>query len=291
MARPPSDHWRPVWGRLPVGGGPVLGLEKGAGMACVAETGLGRFDTDRDTGHRRPKPRPVAGLHRPAVCVPAARSGGGRAVGLGVAVAGHVGAALLILLAGAGPLLSPTEASAPISVELVTTRPDTAEPVVEPVKAPDQPTPPVPRVTLPTPQVVVAAVPVRPAPPAPRPTPSPANAVPTPQAAPVSPPVAPAAAQAGEASYHAQVLARLREARRYPTAARARRQEGVAQVRFTLDGRGRVLEAALARSSGHAALDREALDTVRRAEPLPAPPAGSELPLALVVDIDFFLGG
>lgn len=257
-------------------------------MACVAETGMGRFDGGWE---HEARPRPVAGLRRLASAGTGAEVGGRRAVGLSVAVAGHVGAALLVLLAGAGPLLAPTEASAPISVALVDAAPPAPEPPLEPVKAPDQPALPVPRVALPTPQVVVATVPARPALSAPRPTLSPAAATAAPPAAPApaSPP-AKSAEQAGEASYHAQVLARLREARRYPTAARARRQEGVAQVRFTLDARGRVLDASLVRSSGHAVLDREALDTVRRAAPLPAPPPGSADPLTLVVDIDFFLG-
>jgi periplasmic protein TonB len=49
---------------------------------------------------------------------------------------------------------------------------------------------------------------------------------------------------------------------------------GVATVQFLLDGRGRVTSARLARSSGVAAFDREALAMVRRASPFPPHPEG-----------------
>ena len=66
----------------------------------------------------------------------------------------------------------------------------------------------------------------------------------------------------------------------------------MAYVRFTMDRQGRVLSAALERSSGHAALDREALALLERAQPLPAPPA--ETPgerITLTVPVEFFTRG
>ncbi len=52
-----------------------------------------------------------------------------------------------------------------------------------------------------------------------------------------------------------------------------RGEHGVAQVFFTLDRQGRVLESRVLQSSGAAALDAEALALLQRAQPFPAPPA------------------
>ena len=49
---------------------------------------------------------------------------------------------------------------------------------------------------------------------------------------------------------------------------------GTSQVRFSIDGSGNVLSASLARSSGNAMLDDEAVSMVRRSSPVPAPPPG-----------------
>ena len=71
------------------------------------------------------------------------------------------------------------------------------------------------------------------------------------------------------------MFAKISAAARYPEAARERGATGVATVRFALDGGGAVTLADLAQSSGDRALDDEALAAVRRASPLPAPPAGA----------------
>ncbi len=67
-------------------------------------------------------------------------------------------------------------------------------------------------------------------------------------------------------------MGQLRRTERYPDAARAAGDEGVASVTFTMDRAGLVLTARVARSSGSPALDEEAIALLRRAEPLPAPP-------------------
>jgi protein TonB len=74
------------------------------------------------------------------------------------------------------------------------------------------------------------------------------------------------------AAWRTQILALIERNKRYPLAAQSRRQEGVAQVLFTLDRNGRVLDSRIAKSSGAAALDAEALALLRRAQPFPAPP-------------------
>jgi protein TonB len=58
--------------------------------------------------------------------------------------------------------------------------------------------------------------------------------------------------------------------RQYPSAAQAARQEGVVTLGFTMDRNGRVLSRHIARSSGVATLDAEALAMIERAQPLPA---------------------
>jgi protein TonB len=70
-------------------------------------------------------------------------------------------------------------------------------------------------------------------------------------------------------------MAHLERRKRYPAAARKRREEGTVLVRFAIDGGGNVLSAGLVRSSGHAELDKAVLALVRRASPVPPPPTGA----------------
>ena len=85
------------------------------------------------------------------------------------------------------------------------------------------------------------------------------------------------------------MLARLERFRHYPRAAQVAREQGVAYVHVRIDRQGRVLSVALQRSSGHASLDEEALQTFHRAQPLPAPPASLPDPVELEVPVEFFL--
>ena len=78
-----------------------------------------------------------------------------------------------------------------------------------------------------------------------------------------------------QAQWKDRLAAHLERRKRYPSAARSRKAEGTAQVRFTVDGGGSVLSAALVRSSGDAALDAEAVALLQRASPLPKPPDGT----------------
>lgn len=103
---------------------------------------------------------------------------------------------------------------------------------------------------------------------------------------------APPAGQASsdkEPSWEAKLLAHLEKHRRYPATSRARRDQGVAHVRFRMNRAGRVLDAALIRSSGIPELDRAALATIRRAQPLPPIPDGRPDPLDLSMPVEFFL--
>lgn len=84
---------------------------------------------------------------------------------------------------------------------------------------------------------------------------------------------APAPAKAGAnvspARWQSRVNAHLNRYKRFPSGARS---QGTVAVRFTIDPGGRVLAASVSQTSGDAALDQAAVDLVRRASPVPAPP-------------------
>ena len=74
-------------------------------------------------------------------------------------------------------------------------------------------------------------------------------------------------------TWRTKVLALIEKNKRYPEAARPRREQGTAQVSFALDRKGMVTNARVIQSSGSSALDEEAVALLKRAEPFPAPPA------------------
>lgn len=90
---------------------------------------------------------------------------------------------------------------------------------------------------------------------------------------------------ASSAKWQARLMAHLERRKKYPPGARSRREAGTVLVRFSIDDAGNVLDAQLARSSGFAELDREVLALVRRASPVPAPPAG--MPHAITAPVRF----
>lgn len=82
----------------------------------------------------------------------------------------------------------------------------------------------------------------------------------------------------------------LERNKRYPATARARREEGTTRVAFVLDRQGRLVSSRIEQSSGIAALDQEALDLLRRAQPFPALPAEvTDTQISLTVPIKFAL--
>lgn len=115
--------------------------------------------------------------------------------------------------------------------------------------------------------------------------------------APVAPKMAaPASGAASSApsnalsTWQGALRAHLERYKRYPSAAQARRQEGVSYVRFSMNRDGAVRWARLERTSGFSRLDDESLALMERAQPLPPPP--SEVPgtvIEIVVPIEFFL--
>lgn len=61
------------------------------------------------------------------------------------------------------------------------------------------------------------------------------------------------------------------------------RPKALAVVAFSIDDSGALTSISLARKSGHADLDAEALDYVRRAAPFPPPPAGADRSFAAAI--------
>ena len=74
-------------------------------------------------------------------------------------------------------------------------------------------------------------------------------------------------------SWQGDLLHHLSKFKRYPEDARRRGMQGINRLRFVVDGEGRVLSYEIAGGSGSAALDRATLEMIRRAQPLPKPPA------------------
>jgi TonB family protein len=80
-------------------------------------------------------------------------------------------------------------------------------------------------------------------------------------------------------------VASIRRNTRYPPGARG--EGGTARVYFEIDQDGKVTSSRIVSSSGSVFFDREALDMLRRASPLPAPPASLGPTVKLTLPIRF----
>lgn len=118
-----------------------------------------------------------------------------------------------------------------------------------------------------------------------------AHTAPSRSSAPEAISLPPSPQMAGEIdpNWEGEVLARLERFKRYPRPARVRRQEGIVLIHAVIDRAGRVLSAEVEAGSGSALLDREALETFSRAQPLPPPPPAMAAPAELNVPVKFFL--
>ena len=82
------------------------------------------------------------------------------------------------------------------------------------------------------------------------------------------------------------LVAHLGRFKRYP--AQGGTAEGVVSLAFTIDRKGNVVSSRIEKTSGSTVLDAEALAMVKRAAPLPAPPADVvDADLTFVVPIRF----
>jgi protein TonB len=112
----------------------------------------------------------------------------------------------------------------------------------------------------------------------------------SPQEEPVPAPATTAAQEArariSASTWRSQIAAILEHNKRYPREARERREQGVAQLAFSIDREGRVLSSRIVTSSGFPALDEETLALVQRAQPFPTPPpevSGTEIKFTVPV--------
>lgn len=91
-------------------------------------------------------------------------------------------------------------------------------------------------------------------------------------------------------SYLSLLHSALERNKDYPRAARQKRQQGRAMLRFAIDRGGNVLNYKLEKSTGYDTLDREVVAMIQRASPLPPMPAEmSGDRLEVVVPVPFTL--
>jgi protein TonB len=98
----------------------------------------------------------------------------------------------------------------------------------------------------------------------------------------------PVQARAVVLTWRNQIVTILERNKRYPSQARARGEQGVTRLAFSIDGQGHLLSSRIVASSGSAALDAETLALVQRAQPFPPPPpdlAGSEMTVPINFNI------
>lgn len=75
-----------------------------------------------------------------------------------------------------------------------------------------------------------------------------------------------------KAIYEGKLLTWIAEHKRYPRLARRQGLEGVVEVTFQLDPRGRVQTSFVSASSGYAILDQAVMRLLEQASPMPTPP-------------------
>ena len=172
-----------------------------------------------------------------------------------------------------------------------------APPPPEPEPPQPKPQPPKPPSVKPQPRPAPVAVPEVPAPvpptqaqpepePAPQPAPPPEVVSVAPQAEaqpaftapppPPEPPRIPSPSQqdidAARNGYSLLLAREFSKHRQYPRIAQLRGWQGTVRVQLELDTNGNITQSSIKDSSGFDVLDRQALDMVKKATPLPLPP-------------------
>ncbi|MFE8149351.1 energy transducer TonB [Brenneria goodwinii] len=224
----------------------------------------------------------------------------GRWLALLLVLALHAAVLLLLQRSATPPLITPPR-QLPISIELAAA-PEAAEPVAQApsVPPPEEKTPPVvdenalkppPPVEKPRPPAKVAekTTPKPPEKKRPEKTVRPANktpAAPVPQTTTnnaISQPSQPVTPPLANADYLHN------PAPEYPEVAISRGQEGTVLLNVQVGPDGKVLSVRLQKSSGYAALDKAAQDTVRRWSFVPARRGSQAVSGSVIVPIDFSL--
>ena len=203
------------------------------------------------------------------------------ALALLVVIAAHVGLYLIAQLKPKLTPMAPPPAAMMIELEPLVAPVEPPPPPPQPVVEPDEPQPPK-VVEAPKPKIAIVKPKPQPKPKPPQPKPPEPEVKPPQEPAPVAardekaaaPQKAPVSAPTkAQLSWQSKLLGHLAKYKRYPEDARRRGFEGVNRLRFVLDGNGKVLSYALVGKSGSASLDRATLEMIRRAQPLPPPPA------------------
>jgi protein TonB len=217
--------------------------------------------------------------------------------------------ALLLFELNPPPLTTPANAETPaVAVEVITMPTPEPDLVTTTAPPPPPPEPELPEVFEEPPPLIESMVAETVAPPPPPPEVKPEPEKPKPRPKPVrmpkhkpvepaptppqeiaeftAPPAPPTpaprapqtamAAPAGRAgpppSYLALLHLALERNKNYPAQARQRRQQGRAMLRFAIDRDGNVLNYKIEKSSGYELLDREVIEMIKRASPLPPMP-------------------
>lgn len=105
--------------------------------------------------------------------------------------------------------------------------------------------------------------------------PEPVVPVVKPDPAPVTPPppqISQADIDSAKAAYSRQLGRSVKKHLIYPKRASRRGLQGTTLVKINVDRNGNVLSVTVSKSSGHSSLDKRALETVKKASPLPSPP-------------------
>jgi periplasmic protein TonB len=214
----------------------------------------------------------------------------------GAIVLGVHAGAVMYLLAGHEPdIVGSTTDAVTVELAPIDSTPDAVEPdlapapetMVEQAALPDLPKPR----EEPREQVKLEQPPDEAPTEVPRPVEKP------PEKAQDSPPPAPATAQRVkggaprvDTTWQTSLMRQLQRFKRYPASAQSRKEEGTVLLSFSLDRNGHVLAHSIARSSGHADLDNEALDMIMRAQPLPSfAESMTQMQIDLTVPIRFSL--
>lgn len=86
------------------------------------------------------------------------------------------------------------------------------------------------------------------------------------------------------------LLPRIEALKQYPVAARLKHVEGRVLVRIVIQEDGRIVSAAIAKSSGHDTLDQAALETIRKASPITLTQPLEQSQVSIHIPIRYQLG-
>jgi periplasmic protein TonB len=89
------------------------------------------------------------------------------------------------------------------------------------------------------------------------------------------------------AQFQRALMQHIAKFQRYPASLGGDHAEGTVQIAFVMGRDGRIVDAWIKTSSGHVVLDQEAIDALRRAEPLPTIPSGLPDRLSVLAPISF----